>query len=615
MCRIFSVISREELNVPKAQDSLSLLHRGGPDGSGEFIKNNIFIGHRRLSIIDLSNQSSQPFVFKNIVISYNGEVYNFLEIKEDLIYKFAATFTTTGDTEVIAQAYFYYGKEFIKLLYGFFALIIYDQNLQKIFAYRDFFGVKPLYYGIANNHFFLSSELKSIHHFNKSLNLNFNAVGAYFQKGFIEAPMSIYENIYKLQPSSILCFDLSNFNYTTEFYDNLNLKPTNFSLKYPDLIEEIHELLKISFKKRLVADVPITVLLSGGLDSSLVTSMLAKENVNFETFTIGFENKKYDESIYAQKIANYVGVKNNTFICSEQDFINKIQILPKVYDEPFGDSSAIPTLLVSEYIQNNNFKVTLSSDGGDEIFAGYQRYIFALKLNKYKFLLNKNVLQKFTYLTNTFNANNQPIFGLKNPNGKLNILIEIAENIQQKDLYKHLLHTNKDKELHAVFKEKIYFKDIHFEKNLDFITNMCITDIHTYLVDDILTKIDRATMYYGVEGREPFLDKHILETMIQAPAYYKIKGNKGKIIIRDILNMYLPTKLFDRPKMGFGIPLENWVNGFLKEEIKEITHNQFFLDKINIDKNKLLKNKYLLTNINFRWYLYNIYKWYNYYLK
>ncbi|MCX8481351.1 MAG: asparagine synthase C-terminal domain-containing protein, partial [Sediminibacterium sp.] len=348
---------------------------------------------------------------------------------------------------------------------------------------------------------------------------------------------------------------------------------THYNYKnYDEFKEFIHAKLKDSFKKRLIADVPISVLLSGGLDSSLVTAFYAKEKVDFTTFTIGFEDKKYDESMYAKKIANYLGIPNNTFICNEQDFINKLKILPDAFDEPFGDSSAIPTLLVAEYIHKNGYKIALSSDGGDEIFGGYSRYLFALKLKRYAPFLNK------------INPNNHTILQIKTPNGKSRTLYDISTHLKDNDLYTYLLHATKQIDLNNIAINPIQFNEYHFKKKLGFISNMCKTDVDSYLSEDILTKVDRSMMYYGVEGREPFLDKQILECMLQAPDKFKIHNNKGKVILRDILSSYIPPALYDRPKMGFGIPLQKWVNGMLREEIMDIFNNNNFLSDINIQK-------------------------------
>ena len=613
MCRILCIASKKGINKERASNSLQLLNRGGPDGFGEYFEDNLYIGHRRLAIIDLSNKSAQPFFFKHIVISYNGEIYNYKTCRDELKKQFNAEFKTDGDTEVIAQAYYYLGIDFLKKLDGFFAIIIYDKNKQTIFAARDFFGVKPLYYGIIDDNFFISSELKAIKNYATNIRLDNNAIGCYFEKGYIDAPHSIYKEVFKLNKGNYIQFNIENFEIKQTPFSTLDFTAQFKYNNYGEFKEFIHAKLKENFKKRLIADVPISVLLSGGLDSSLVTAFYAKENVNFTTFTIGFEDTKYDESNYAKKIANYLGVTNNSFICNEQDFIHKLKILPTAFDEPFGDSSAIPTLLVAEYIHKNGYKVALSSDGGDEIFGGYSRYLFALKLKKYAPLLNKSIIYLIHQILEKVNPQNNAILHIKNPNGKSRILHEISKNLQDIDLYKYLLHATKQIDLNNIFINPIVYNEYNFKNELSYIANMCKTDVDSYLSEDILTKIDRSMMYYGIEGREPFLDKQVLEIMLQAPDAFKIHKNKGKVILRDILSAYIPTELYDRPKMGFGIPMQKWVNGLLHEEIMEIFNNTHFLSAINIDKNKLLKNKYLNQNINFKWYVYNLYKWYNTY--
>jgi len=594
MCRITGFLDltfKGDYNLTQIATSMrDTLIYGGPDDGGIYIESEsgLALAHRRLSILDLSPLGHQPMEFDNLVITYNGEVYNFKEIRKELE-NLGYTFKSNTDTEVVLKAFHKWGIDAVHKFRGMFTFAIWDKRNKKLTLVRDRIGVKPLYWYFKDGLFMFSSELKAFHKhpkFRKQLNLK--GLILYLQYGYITAPYTIFEDTYKLLPGHYLEIDLKG-NIKIEPYweiEEFFLKGIEEREKWlkrseEDLIEELEELLTESFKLRMVADVPVGMFLSGGIDSSLVCALLTKEGYRLKTFTIGFYEKEYDESRYAKKVAEYLGTEHTELYCTPKEAYEIIPKLPEIYDEPFGDSSAIPTYLVSK-LAKTQVKVSLSADGGDEQFCGYTRYTFTTnKVLKIAKIPLKEVLIKileFIGVENLYKFYKALGFILPkytNTRDKIAKLITTLKEKEPLKIYdislKYFLPTDLKKLLavdfileNQLFKLKPLQEKIDLSK-LDLLTLLMYYDLKTYLPDDILVKVDRATMSVALEGRDPFLDHKILEWSSRLPIEFKYRHGKTKYLLRKILYKYLPEELVDRPKQGFGVPIYEWFRKELKE--------------------------------------------------
>ncbi|MDY7219413.1 asparagine synthase (glutamine-hydrolyzing) [Denitrificimonas sp. JX-1] len=539
----------------------SMKHRG-PDGEGvESFSHDacsILLGHKRLSILDLSSKGHQPMVYEDLAIIHGGKIYNFKEIQQELIEN-GYEFKSDSDTEVILKAYHCWGVKSIDKFRGMFAFAIYDFHKQEITVFRDRVGVKPLYYFITDTEFIFSSELKPFlkcSAFDKSI--DYESVSSYLYFGYIHAPRTIFKAAKKLLPGHYLKFDLVSRNIKLERYWNVKDYYSEIKMKSEDYLNELENIIIESFKLRKVSNVPIGAFLSGGIDSSLVAAILQKNsNTPINTFTIGFEDEKYDESGHAKKIANYLGTNHTERICKKEDALEIIKILPKTFDEPFGDSSAIPTILASK-LAKEKVSVVLSGDGGDELFCGYLGYTLMEKrfpfIHKFPF---KNLILKIIDLIPI------PLVFLNRINEKF-----YTKFMRFKSVLEHDDIATAFKASSFVFcKEEIKKLTSHnfsIEKESYVETSqlekMMISDFKGYLPDDLLVKVDRATMSVSLEGREPLLDHKIIEFA----AGMKISQKKNKKALKKILKRYIPEELFLRNKQGFGIPINSWLRGDLK---------------------------------------------------
>ena len=629
MCRINGIIQKsvDENILTKMRDVLS---HGGPDDAGLYINctNNVGLGQRRLSIIDLSPRGHQPMIWGDYVVVYNGEIYNFLEISKQLITE-GYSFTSSSDTEVIIKAFDFWGYDAVHKFRGMFAFALWNTKTQKLLICRDRVGVKPLYWYNYGGIFMFASELKSFHEhpdFNKTINQD--AVNLFLQTGYIRSPHSIYKYAHKLEPGSFLEIDVQLNIKIWKYWEIRDIYQNTTVSKLPEstLIQDCENILTESFKLRMVSDVPVGMFLSGGVDSSLVTALLQKESLTpLKTFTIGFEDKQYNEADHAKKIANHLGTEHRELYCNEHHFEEIIEKLPTFYDEPFGDSSAIPTYLVSQ-LAKEHVTVSLSADGGDEIFTGYNRYLFAETLhNKFKYIPSvlKNVIESVLHgmdlkqIQTILKVLPIPQYYKKNVDSRIPKLIETLKAQTPLDfLYSSTIFLTKDnlKKIHRhETSEKIFNAQLNIKDNQKF-GSYGVVDIESYLEGDILTKIDRATMQVALEGREPFLDHKIIEFALSLPDNMKLRNGKTKWILREILYKYVPKELIERPKMGFGIPLDKWLSSLLKEDLIIMCEDDRFMDSFMLNKNyvKSLVNSYLLGggfSPYLIWYLYCLYKW------
>lgn len=620
MCGIVGFNSK---NSKKLDLMLKSIHHRGPDGSGKFESDDFSLGHVRLSILDLSSLGAQPMSFENLVIVYNGEVYNFKEIRKELE-KYGYSFKSNTDTEVVLKAYHKWGIKAVDKFIGMFAIAIYDKKDQTITLIRDRVGVKPLYYYFDGKNFAFASELKAIKEYKSDLKINKDALYEFFQFGYISSNLSIYENCYKLPAGHYGTFNIENSTFNINEYWSIlpYFQMPKFKKSENELVDELEELLIDAFKYRMVSDVPVGVFLSGGIDSSVVTAILQKHYGNIHTFTIGFKEAKYNEAAYAKEVAAHLGTKHTEKFLDASQAKKILDRFVDIYDEPFGDSSGIPTTLVSQVAKDNGVKVVLSADGGDEIFCGYQRYWISYNIGKKILALPKPIRKSMAYLMDLIGVQNaSKLFKIRNFEHKYNQLGEMLKDDNWQGIYENIIHNSKNyeiKELLGVIK-KIDEKSFETGLREHPMQAMMSWDYHRYLPDDILTKVDRATMSVSIEGREPMLDHRVAEFMARVPFEYKYKNGKSKYLLRKVLERYIPKELIDRPKMGFGIPMFEWFGGDLRDMFeKEFTdeklkHNLLNREYLYKEYSKLKENR--AVNINKLWFALVFQMWYEKYMK
>lgn len=589
MCGICGFIDNSERNYDIKNVALKMInavrHRG-PDSVNVWLDNKkTALCHARLSIIDLSQHANQPFVDSsgNYILVFNGEIYNYLDIKRDL-QDVGVAFRTSSDTEVLLYACIHYGiAETLRKLNGMFAFALYDKQNDKMILARDRIGKKPLFYALFGNLFLFSSELKSMmKHPSFVKKINPNSVASFLKYAYIHAPNSIFSDVYKLEAGHYLEFksghigkfcywDITNIADASSAFDR---KKNN--RRFEAYIAEFDELLSDAVKIRMISDVPFGAFLSGGVDSSLVTAVMQRNSSRpIKTFSIGFNDARFDESLYAREVASILGTEHTELTCSMDEAKKIVPLLSEFYDEPFADQSQIPTMLLAK-LAKNHVTVALSGDGGDELFGGYDRYF-----RMYRLLELKNSPQFFQNAL-SFAVNKIPPHiafkliarYLKNPNKyitKLDSLYHYSRMLGHADNFKYLYCTTpmsvvglRDNCI-CSFDEHTTIMDDNGSKklNMDVLDWFMLIDQKTYLVDDILQKVDRATMAYSLEARNPLLDHRIVEFSWNVPRQYKIRKDQGKILMKKLLSRYIPDSLIDRPKQGFSIPLYDWLKGDL----------------------------------------------------
>ncbi|CAC9602401.1 Asparagine synthetase [glutamine-hydrolyzing] (EC 6.3.5.4) [uncultured Gammaproteobacteria bacterium] len=608
MCGIVGFINlSKKLNT--VHDMLEIQSYRGPDDSGIYFDKStgVHFGHNRLAIQDLSSYGHQPFISEceKYIIVFNGEVYNFKAIKIELE-ELGYSFISLSDTEVILYSYKEWGLKCIEKFIGMFAFSILDKVGNKLILARDRAGVKPLYYYSNEKEFLFSSEIKSFHkHPNFEKELNKEVLPYYFQFGYIPAPHSIFKNCYKLEAGNYLEFNLKNSKFkitkywdVNEFYEK---EPINKSVE--DILKDLESILEDAIDLRMVSDVPVGVFLSGGYDSSLVASILAKkQGKKINTFTIGFKDEKYNEAQHAKLIASYLGTNHTEYYMEDDEMLDLVGKLPFYYDEPFGDSSALPTMIVSK-MAKEKVTVALSADGGDEAFCGYSKYfflnnvtdIFSSKIKKQILKTSLNIMSENI----VENINNILPKNLKQTNiqDKFNKFKRAVNSDSPEEMFQnsssYVDKNDVDKILNIKLNENIYslFEN---KSNLSFLNYMMSVDYKAFMNDDILTKVDRATMSVSLEGREPLLDHRIIEYLARVPESIKYKDKQGKYLLRQILYKYLPKEMVDKPKSGFQIPLNEWLRGDLRPSV-DMYLAEDRLDKniFNIEEITNIKNNFL----------------------
>lgn len=577
MCGIYGINKKQ---IKKQLDTiLKLADFRGPDFSGVSICDDYSFGHNRLAIIDLDSRSNQPFKIDNYEIVFNGEIYNYQEIKKELIKK-GYEFNTNSDTEVLLVGYKAYGEEILDKLNGMFAFVIYDSIKNIFFGARDRLGKKPFFYYKKDDVFEFSSQLKQIT-FEKDLKINKKSEKLYFRYGYVPEPYTIFEDVYKLEAGYSFIYDLNNFEFTKKQYWDISTSNEHFTQSYETIKKDLKELIIDSIKQRLHSDVPVGVFLSGGVDSSLVSSIVVKElGQKLDTFSIKFSDAEFDESIIAKEIATILGTKHHTLECKAEDMIDLIENLNEYYDEPYNDSSSLAMMILSRETRKY-VTVALSGDGGDELFWGYNNYFRMTKVRKlYE-------LPKFIRKSASFVLNTSSKYRLK----------KIANGLKIDTLEELFLYSGRLFDFEKLFNQKNILCQDEYKKYLyskkDFFERVSDYDIKTYMNGDIFTKVDRATMAYSLEARTPLVDYRVVEYSQKIPFQYKYENGSGKIILKDILYDYLPKKIFDRPKSGFTVPLKNWFRNELKDYVYETLSEKNLqkIDGININYvNQMIEN-------------------------
>ena len=583
MCGIAGFIDfHKKSTKSNIQSMIEPLNHRGPDGEGVSLfksKNAIIgFGHKRLSIIDLSQAGKQPMALNHLHITYNGEIYNYQEIKNELL-ELGHHFNGESDTEMILHAYTEWGIKAVERFIGMFVIALFDEKKQEVVFIRDRAGVKPLFYYQKNDLILFSSELKSFHEhpeFEKKLDLN--AVAAYMQYGNVPTPHCIFKNCGKIKPGHYLKINLENKSQQEiqywNVYDFYNQPKLNLS--FPEAKIQTKELLKSAFNYRMVADVPVGVFLSGGYDSTTVSSLIqAESTARLKTFTIGVPDIGLNEAPYARDIAKHLGTDHTEINCTEEEAIEMIKDLPFFYDEPFADSSAIPTTLVSKAARKD-VTVALSADGGDEIFGGYNRYDFMHRYGKTLNSIPKAVRKILVGAMGNISSEKIPVLKDKyNFHNRYEKLKTVLNDPSEKEIMLSLSQQFNDEQMKSVMKSEFTSLPTMFQSKEmleDFkspLSYMMAIDFQTYMLDDILQKVDRATMTNSLEGREPMLDHRILEFAAQLPDEYKYQNGIKKRILREITHDYIPKELLDRPKMGFAIPIAKWLKNELRDHVEE----------------------------------------------
>lgn len=568
----------------------ALRHRG-PDSGAVWIEDagRVALGHRRLSILDLSPAGRQPMKSANgrYTVSFNGEIYNYLALKERLAQS-GHQFTGSSDTEVLCAAFEEYGViESLPHLNGMFAIVVWDARERLLHLACDRFGEKPLYFGLIDGWFAAASELKSLRLASKGrLDVDPEALGIYLRLGYVPAPKTIFQNVFKLAPASYVTFAVERAEICDRGTYWSSMQAAALSRERPfqgteaEAVEALDSFLMASVKARLVADVPVGAFLSGGIDSTAIVAMMQHaNNGQAKTFTIGMPDAGYDEAGDARTVAEFLGTQHTEHYVSSDEALSVLPTLSQLYDEPFADSSQIPTLLVSR-LARQSVTVALSGDGGDELFGGYNRYVWAQRYwsigQRVPAIVRTIVSRSLGLLGpsqwDSLGARLAPILPtalqLRQPGDKVQKIAAALRSDTPSALYASLVsHWDGELNLHELpFSSASGIGDPneHYGGS-DIAEAMMLLDLNTYLPGDILVKLDRAAMSVGLETRIPFLDPDLAAFCWSIPTKWKIRGNTGKWLLRRVLDRHVPSRLIDRPKSGFGVPLHSWLRGPLRD--------------------------------------------------
>ncbi len=628
MCGICGFMSRRTITKEQLTAMNDTMYHRGPNDSGAEIYEaadgyRVGMAQRRLSILDLSPLGHQPMHAGDgrVTVVFNGEIYNFQELKKELS---DYPFRSTCDTEVILAAYLKWGIDCIKRLNGMFAIALYDRKLQTLFLARDRIGKKPLYYWEEGGNLVFASECKPLMAcpgFTKKIRLDI--LPRYLYQQYINAPESIFEDVYKVEPGTILTFrdghsTSEKYWDVAQVYARMSKEPVR---DYAQAKQGLKERLQKATAQRMIADVPLGAFLSGGYDSSLISAMAQEQSqIPLSTFSIGFKEKKYDEAGYAREVAKHLGTRHTELYIDEPEMFDLVESIPKYFDEPFADSSQIPTMLVSA-LAREHVTVALSGDGGDEFYCGYSIY---------ENVKQAQLLDPAGALVHA--AGQLPVGGGHRLEEKLPFRVRVVA-------------ANRDKETKTQFGAGSYVKFAHQmvlqgEKETvpvnypiesryptgDWQVRRMLLDMDTYLPGDILCKVDRASMKYSLETRCPILDTEVMEYSFRIPHAFKYRKGDKKAILKDIAYDYIPREMLERPKKGFGVPLDQWLRGPLRQQLTDYANYDFLKRQGIFDADFVSKfiGDYLkkgdggpASGANFSklsWSFFAFQQWYNYYL-
>ena len=576
MCGICGFVTKRNINLTQLKEMNDTMYHRGPNDSGEEIYEmsrgySVGFAQRRLSILDLSKLGHQPMHSGNgrISVVFNGEIYNFQDLKEELS---DYPFRSNCDTEVIIAAYLKWGIDCVERFTGMYAIALLDREIECVYLIRDRIGKKPLYYWLDGENLVFASELKPIiacPGFQK--NIRKDVLSRYLYQQYINAPDSIFQNVYKLEPGGVLAFSQGNIK-TWKYWDIEDVYSEQKSKQVNDYARaksELKELLNRATRYRMISDVPLGTFLSGGYDSSLITAMAQECSTEpVKTFSIGFHEEKYNEAKYAKQVADYLGTNHTEMYIDEKQMFDLVESIPQYYDEPFADSSQIPSMLVSA-LAKEQVTVVLSGDGGDEFFCGY---------NIYENVAQAQMLDIPGGIVH--GICNLPLVNKMGIADKLPFRVRVIADNRNKETKTQFGASN-----YIVRAKKMVLNDggelpCHYEIESKYsekkwqIRRMLL-DMDTYLPGDILCKVDRASMKYSLETRCPILAKNVMEYSFRIPHEFKFHKGDKKHILKDIAYDYIPKELLDRPKVGFGVPLDKWLRGPLKEQLLDYSEKGF----------------------------------------
>lgn len=592
--------SRTELHVIGKAMTDALIHRG-PD-SGDLWQDpdcSLVLGHRRLAILDLSKHGAQPMSSASgrYVIVFNGEIYNHLSLRKDLEAK-GAVFHGHSDTETLLAAVEIWGlNRTLQKINGMFAFALWDRKNRVIDFARDRFGKKPLYLGWAGKHLVFASEVKAFHmHPEFDAQIDKKSTALYMRYSCVPAPFSIFKNVWQLAPGCRMTFDMNSVEAGADLRSLMqpywsardilrDAKNHPNSKSEGEIVEEFEELLTQSVKDRMISDVALGAFLSGGIDSSCIVALMQKISPRpVHTYTIGFDDAAYDEAGYAAKIALHLGTHHHEHTCTPQDALDVIPKLPHMYDEPFADQSAIPTFLVSEFARRD-VTVALSGDGGDEMLGGYSRHVSGPKIWSLMRPLPQFMRSILTKGITSFSPEqwqnlrkNKPLFGKHMHKAAAMLSLETRE-----DIYTRLTSTWDELPTLSHNDAKLDDDVLPSVAGLGFAEDIMLWDTMTYLPNDILTKVDRASMAVSLEARAPLLDPRIYNFVWRLPMKYKIRDGKGKWLLRQVLGKHVPRELFERPKQGFNVPVGEWMRSSLREWAEDLLDAQHIKEQGLLD--------------------------------
>ena len=574
MCGINGLFSSSAFqNEPLVQQMNDAINHRGPDFKSVKTFGDWAFGHVRLSILDLSESANQPFFDEHHILIYNGEIYNFEELKK----KYGFDCTTTSDTEVVFLGLKHIGSNFIEELNGMFSFAFLDKRTNEVLIARDRLGIKPFYLFEKDGTIAFSSELKGLKTIAKELGgftRNQSSINSFLHLGYIPKPLTIFNEIQKFEPGTFAV--IKDGVLKREKYWSSELKITSEVLS--DEVEaknKLNDLLRSSVEYRLKSDVPFGTFLSGGIDSSAVSAIAQDvSDQNIKTFSIGFNNPKFNEAEFAKQVATHIKSDHHEFMVTENDAKELVGDIIKYYDEPFGDSSAIPTMLVSK-LARQEVTMTLSGDGGDELFHGYGFYNWANRLSNPMVKAGRGLIGKALSFGDNRMKRASSLFSYPKNQLKSHIFSQEQYYFTQKEINEILI----DKTDYPSFIDQ----EVALNRKLSSKEKQSLFDINYYLRDDLLTKVDIASMRYSLETRVPILDHRIVEFALNLDEGLKIKNGDQKYLLKQVLYDYVPKEIFDRPKRGFSIPLQKWLETDLKYLIDDN------LNKVNIEAEGIVK--------------------------